>query len=238
MAHARRTRPGGGSYCPRYRRAPGTRLCLGWSSSGMHGSKDVALGVDAKPSHLSMFFQQLLPNDRGKLRVQEQDYCTAPHSTPILRIRHPRHSIRMVVWKAKRAHMAHYWTSRSRSGRIRNVIGLYEHGSALRFHIPLRDRWIFCWVCYPRMGLCNMLPTPEKKSVSYAIVNSFANLAYVYCAYLWPASDSPKYTLGFSAMVAFAVGSILCAWAMRFWLMAINRRTRMSGDESKVFYAY
>lgn len=80
--------------------------------------------------------------------------------------------------------------------------------------------------------------TPEKKSVSYAIVNSFANLAYVYCAYLWPSSDSPRYLVGFASMVAFAVGSIICAWIMRFWLMAINKKTRMSGDESRVFYAY
>ena len=79
--------------------------------------------------------------------------------------------------------------------------------------------------------------TPEKKSISYGIVNSFANLAYVYCAYLWPKSDSPRYLVGFASMIAFAVGSIICAWIMRFWLMTVNRKTRMS-DESRVFYAY
>lgn len=80
--------------------------------------------------------------------------------------------------------------------------------------------------------------TPEKKSVSYAIVNTFANLAYVYCAYLWPKSDSPRYITGFATMVAFSVGSILCAWGMRFWLMAINRKIKKNESEHQVFYAY
>lgn len=80
--------------------------------------------------------------------------------------------------------------------------------------------------------------TPEKKSVSYAIVNTFANLAYVYCAYLWPKSDSPRYITGFASMVAFAVGSIICAWAMRFWLMGINRNIKRSENEHQVLYAY
>lgn len=80
--------------------------------------------------------------------------------------------------------------------------------------------------------------TPEKKSVSYAIVNTFANLAYVYCAYLWPKSDSPRYLTGFASMVAFAVGSIICAWIMRFWLVATNKKTRRNEDEHQVFYAY
>ncbi|KAF4556376.1 MFS-type transporter-like protein 11 [Elsinoe fawcettii] len=80
--------------------------------------------------------------------------------------------------------------------------------------------------------------TPEKKAVAYSLVNVTANAAYIYCAYLWPESDEPRYLTGFASMCAFAVGSILCAWAMRFWLMAENRKIRMSGDESLVSYAY
>ena len=80
--------------------------------------------------------------------------------------------------------------------------------------------------------------TPEKKSVSYGIVNSFANLAYVYCAYLWPKSDSPRYLTGFASMVAFATASIICAWVMRFWLKATNKKIKRNENEHQVFYAY
>ncbi|KAK5046637.1 hypothetical protein LTR84_007398 [Exophiala bonariae] len=80
--------------------------------------------------------------------------------------------------------------------------------------------------------------TPEKKSVSYAIVNSFANLSYVYMAYLWPTSDSPRYITGFSAMLAFSVGSILCAWVMRFWLVSMNKTIKRNENEHRVLYAF
>ncbi|KAM0323241.1 hypothetical protein ACHAQA_008832 [Verticillium albo-atrum] len=80
--------------------------------------------------------------------------------------------------------------------------------------------------------------TPEKKSVAYALVNVTANLAYIYCAYLWPSSDGPEYMMGFSSMVAFAVISIVCAWAMRVWLMRTNRKIRETEDEGTALYAY
>ncbi|EGU77925.1 hypothetical protein FOXB_11572 [Fusarium oxysporum f. sp. conglutinans Fo5176] len=80
--------------------------------------------------------------------------------------------------------------------------------------------------------------TPEKKSVAYALVNVTANLAYIYCAYLWPSSDGPDYLIGFSTMVAFAATSIMCAWAMRFWLKTLNRKILESENENVAFYAY
>lgn len=45
--------------------------------------------------------------------------------------------------------------------------------------------------------------TPEKKAVAYSLVNVTANLAYIYCAYLWPTSDGPRYMIGFSCMIGF-----------------------------------
>lgn len=80
--------------------------------------------------------------------------------------------------------------------------------------------------------------TPEKKAVAYSLVNVTANLAYIYCAYLWPTSDGPRYMIGFSCMIGFAVASIICAWAMRFWLMSINKKLRESEDENVKLYAY
>ncbi|KAM0230571.1 hypothetical protein ACHAPO_009087 [Fusarium lateritium] len=80
--------------------------------------------------------------------------------------------------------------------------------------------------------------TPEKKSVAYALVNVTANLAYIYCAYLWPSSDGPDYLMGFSSMVAFAVTSIVCAWAMRVWLKKLNRRILDSSENEGALYTY
>lgn len=80
--------------------------------------------------------------------------------------------------------------------------------------------------------------TPEKKAVAYSLVNVTANLAYIYCAYLWPSSDGPSYAMGFGAMVGFAAVSIACAWAMRFWLVRINKKIRESEDETIALYAY
>lgn len=79
--------------------------------------------------------------------------------------------------------------------------------------------------------------TPEKKAVVYSMVNVGATIAYLYTAYLWPASDGPRYLPGFIAMAAFAGGSLLCAWAMRIWLMALNKKLRAEGSERNV-YAY
>jgi hypothetical protein len=79
---------------------------------------------------------------------------------------------------------------------------------------------------------------PEKKAVAYSIVNVTANAAYISCAYLWPKSDGPRYLTGFAIMNAFALGSIICAWVMRFVLMAQNRKIRMANDESRVLFAY
>ncbi|KAF7554814.1 hypothetical protein G7Z17_g2669 [Cylindrodendrum hubeiense] len=80
--------------------------------------------------------------------------------------------------------------------------------------------------------------TPEKKSVAYALVNVTANLAYIYCAYLWPSTDSPDYLMGFSSMVAFAVASIVCAWIMRVWLIRSNQKIRDTDNEAVALYAY
>ncbi|KAK2731097.1 major facilitator superfamily transporter [Colletotrichum kahawae] len=80
--------------------------------------------------------------------------------------------------------------------------------------------------------------TPEKKAVAYSLVNVTANLAYIYCAYLWPSSDGPKYMMGFSSMIAFAATSIMCAWVMRVWLMRVNKKIRESEDENVNLYAY
>jgi sugar phosphate permease len=80
--------------------------------------------------------------------------------------------------------------------------------------------------------------TPEKKAVAYSLINVTANLAYIYCAYLWPKSDGPAYLMGFASMNAFAFASISCAWGMRILLKRQNRRIKEADDGSNVCYAY
>lgn len=44
--------------------------------------------------------------------------------------------------------------------------------------------------------------------------------------------------MGFSTMIAFAATSIICAWAMRVWLIRTNKKIRESEDEAVALYAY
>ncbi|KFA71108.1 hypothetical protein S40288_04492 [Stachybotrys chartarum IBT 40288] len=80
--------------------------------------------------------------------------------------------------------------------------------------------------------------TPEKKAVAYSLVNVSANMAYIYCAYLWPSSAAPGYFVGFSAMIGFAVTSIVCAWAMRTWLVRLNKGIHGREKEAAALYAF
>ncbi|PVH76884.1 MFS general substrate transporter [Cadophora sp. DSE1049] len=81
--------------------------------------------------------------------------------------------------------------------------------------------------------------TKEKKAVVLAMTNVGGQIGYIYGAYLWPGSDSPRYVTGFSASAAFALGSIACAWWMKFCLKRENRKIMSSAvDEGINLYAY
>lgn len=80
--------------------------------------------------------------------------------------------------------------------------------------------------------------TKEKKAVVLAMINVGGQIGYIYGAYLWPGSDSPRYVTGFSASAAFALGSIACAWWMRIILKKENNKIRASGDETVNMYGY
>ncbi|EON67967.1 hypothetical protein W97_07113 [Coniosporium apollinis CBS 100218] len=76
--------------------------------------------------------------------------------------------------------------------------------------------------------------TKEKKAVVLAITNVGGQVGYIYGAYLWPKSDSPRYTIGFSASAGFALCSILCAWWMRVLLKRENRKIMASATSGPV----
>ena len=41
--------------------------------------------------------------------------------------------------------------------------------------------------------------TKEKKASSLAIVNTIANVSFIWTPYLWPDSDAPRYTIAMSS---------------------------------------
>jgi hydrogenase/urease accessory protein HupE len=71
------------------------------------------------------------------------------------------------------------------------------------------------------------------------MTNVGGQIGYIYGAYLWPNSDSPRYVIGFSASAAFALASLACAWYMRIVLQRENRKLKASATpEAVTFYAY
>ncbi|KAJ4017839.1 hypothetical protein NW766_003910 [Fusarium irregulare] len=80
--------------------------------------------------------------------------------------------------------------------------------------------------------------TKEKKAVVLAMTNVGGQIGYIYGAYLWPKSDSPRYGIGFGASAGFALCSIACAWAIRILLVRENRRIRASTSEQVNLYGY
>ncbi|KAM5355124.1 hypothetical protein ACJ41O_001770 [Fusarium nematophilum] len=80
--------------------------------------------------------------------------------------------------------------------------------------------------------------TKEKKAISLAIVNTVASLSPIYTPYLWPTSDSPRYTIAMSTSAAFSAASALLAWLLRWMLIRENRKIRQENNEERLFYAY
>ncbi|QBZ56738.1 hypothetical protein PoMZ_01653 [Pyricularia oryzae] len=80
--------------------------------------------------------------------------------------------------------------------------------------------------------------TKEKKASSLAIANMAAAMSFIWTPYLWPDWDEPRYVIAMSSSAALSVATILCAWAMRWWLRAMNKKIRASDDEAVMFYAY
>jgi MFS family permease len=80
--------------------------------------------------------------------------------------------------------------------------------------------------------------TAEKRSISLAIVNTFANLSFVYTPYLWRTQDQPRYVLALSTSAAFSATTVMCAWAMRIWLKRQNKALRAGSELATNLYAY
>lgn len=80
--------------------------------------------------------------------------------------------------------------------------------------------------------------TMQKKAISLSFVNMVANASYIYTPYLYPKTDGPRYLMAMGAEAGFAGACIMCAWALRVWLMATNRKLRRDSPEGGLAYAY
>lgn len=80
--------------------------------------------------------------------------------------------------------------------------------------------------------------TNEKKAVSIAIANSFANISSIYMPYLWPATDGPRYVPAWIASIAFSGGCVALAWALKFVLKLQNKKIRDANPREINFYVY
>lgn len=80
--------------------------------------------------------------------------------------------------------------------------------------------------------------TKEKKASSLAIVNTIANASFVWTPYLWPDYDEPRYAIAMGSSAGFSILCAGAAWAMKIWLMAVNRKIRRSPDETILAFAY
>ncbi|KAF2181165.1 MFS transporter [Zopfia rhizophila CBS 207.26] len=66
--------------------------------------------------------------------------------------------------------------------------------------------------------------TQEKKASAYSIVNSIANVSFIWTPYLWPKTDEPRYAIGMGSSAGFSLASMIGAWGMKWNLMRLNRK--------------
>lgn len=70
------------------------------------------------------------------------------------------------------------------------------------------------------------------------MTNVGGQIGYIYGAYVWPDSDSPRYGIGFGSSAGFALYSIVCVWWMRVLLKRENERLRASSTTNINLYGY
>ncbi|KAM0325044.1 hypothetical protein ACHAQA_007581 [Verticillium albo-atrum] len=80
--------------------------------------------------------------------------------------------------------------------------------------------------------------TKEKKASALSIVNTIANISFIWTPYLWPSSDEPRYAIAMGSSAGFSLATTLCAWIMRMDLARANKKIRATEDEATLFFVY
>lgn len=87
---------------------------------------------------------------------------------------------------------------------ITRYVFLCFYISGLYYTLPLIMTWC-----------SSLMPLPaEKRAVVIAMTNSIGNLSAVYGSQIWPATDAPTYSTGFTAVACFTgIGALIAAVA-------------------------
>ncbi|OJJ80118.1 uncharacterized protein ASPGLDRAFT_179868 [Aspergillus glaucus CBS 516.65] len=72
---------------------------------------------------------------------------------------------------------------------------------------------------------------PQTRGISLALVNALGNLAQIYGSYLFPDSDGPKYTMGFSVISAMLALGVVVYLALHFWFRHRAKQTENEQPE-------
>ncbi|KAH7171248.1 major facilitator superfamily domain-containing protein [Dactylonectria macrodidyma] len=80
--------------------------------------------------------------------------------------------------------------------------------------------------------------TKEKKASALSIVNTIANVSFIWTPYLWSPSDEPRYGTAMGSSAAFSLVTAVLAWVMKIILMRENKKIRASNDETVLRYVY
>lgn len=66
--------------------------------------------------------------------------------------------------------------------------------------------------------------TPQQKAIAYGMVNTFANLSYVYSSFLYKKETEPQYAMAMYTNIGFCSVVIVCAQVLRWRLRRANAK--------------
>lgn len=73
--------------------------------------------------------------------------------------------------------------------------------------------------------ISNTIPGPAaKKAAAIALVNAMGNIGSIPGAYIWPSNFGPLYVKSFGAEIGILGFACVCALALRFYLVAENKK--------------
>lgn len=73
--------------------------------------------------------------------------------------------------------------------------------------------------------ISNTIPRPAaKKAAAIAMVNAMGNIGSIPGSYIWPANYGPLYVKSFGAEIAILGFAGVCGLALRFYLIAQNKK--------------
>lgn len=73
--------------------------------------------------------------------------------------------------------------------------------------------------------MSNCVPRPPlKRAIALSLMNCLSNSASIWNSYLYPEGDAPRYLVAYMCNIVFLLLAIVCAVALRFRLLVLNKR--------------